>query len=126
MSILISPMILIIISIIVLCAIFVIKPCLKKHPAILLGSYQLLQSPSGVFGLITLAAITVVTLYQPSVGGTAFTAFATIVPAILSWTEHREELVKMANNTPSNQIIIPPDPPPPPNPAKPTVDESTA
>lgn len=89
---------------------------IKRHPTILLGGCQLLQSPSGVFALLTLTAITLVTLKQPTVGGTAFAAFVAVVPTILSWTEHRETMAG---------IVVPPPPPamvaapPPPNPAKP-------
>lgn len=95
----------------------------NKHPTVLLGTCQLLQSPSGVFGLLTLLAITLVTIKQPTVGGTAFAAFVTIVPAILSWTEHRETMAG---------VISPPAPaamveqPPPPNLAKPNNEPTSA
>jgi len=104
-------------------AIYRIVKFINKHPTVLLGTCQLLQSPSGVFGLLTLSAITLVTLKQPSVGGTAFAAFVTIVPAILSWAEHQETMAG---------VVSPPAPPamvetiPPANPAKPNNEPTSA
>lgn len=97
-------------SLVVMCLLFYV---FKKHPNILLGMNGLLQSPSGVFGLLTLGAITFVTLKQPSVGGVAFAAFVGVVPAILSWTEHKETMAGIAQ-------CAPPDPPPPPPPPPPS------
>jgi hypothetical protein len=65
---------------------------IRKHPSVLLGTFQLIQSPSGIFALLTLAAITLVTLKQPSVGGSAFTAFCAIIPAALGFFEHKETM----------------------------------
>jgi hypothetical protein len=88
----------------------------KKHPTVLLGACQLLQSPSGVFGLLTLGAITLVTIKQPSVGGTAFAAFVAVVPAILAFCEHREAMAGIASPPPPPAMV---ELPPPPDPAKP-------
>jgi len=96
---------------------------LKKHPTIMLGFCQLLQSPSGVFGLLTLFAITIVTLKQPTVGGTAFAAFVAVVPAILSWTEHKETMAGVVVPAPPAMMI---EPPPPPDPAKPNINPTVA
>lgn len=76
---------------------------IRKYPKTLFGCYELLKSPSGVFGLLTLFAITFVTLKQPTVGGVAFAAFVSIVPAILTWVEHKETMV---------QLTMPPFPTP--------------
>jgi hypothetical protein len=97
----------------------------KKHPNVLLGINALIQSPSGVFGLLTLAAITFVTLKQPTVGGIAFAAFVGIVPAILAFCEHKETLAGICQVQPlppETPISIVVDPPPPSNVAKP-IDE---
>lgn len=65
--------------------------------SIFTGMKFLLESPSGVFGLLTLIAITVVTWHMPSVGGVAFAAFVAVVPAILTFCEHREALASMTS-----------------------------
>jgi hypothetical protein len=78
---------------------------INKHSNVLLGINALIQSPSGVFGLLTLAAITVVTWFQPTVGGTAFAAFVAVVPAILTFAEHRETLAGIC------QVATSPPPP---------------
>ena len=100
----------------------------KKHPNILLGLDGLIQSPSGVFGLLTLAAITFVTLKQPTVGGVAFAAFVSVVPGILAFCEHRETLAGISQVAPPAPPPPPPDPvsvviepPPPDNSAKPVI-----
>jgi hypothetical protein len=87
----------------------------KKHPSLLFGCAQLLQSPSGVFGLLTLTAITVVTWVQPTVGGAAFAAFVAVVPAILAFCEHKETMAGIDGTLP------PASPPPDPNAAKPVI-----
>jgi hypothetical protein len=82
----------------------VVRKCLS-------GFYDLLQSGSGVFALLTLLAITFVTWKQPTVGGVAFAAFASIIPAVLAIAENRETMLSM------NQPPLPnPAAPPPPNP----------
>lgn len=58
----------------------------------LLGLYLLLQSPSGFFSLLSLIAVTYVTIKQPAVGGMAFAAFFPIVIGLLAICEHREQL----------------------------------
>ena len=65
----------------------------------LLGLYLLLQSPSGIFALISLACITIVTLKQPAVGGVAFAAFFPVVVSLLAWTEHKETMQQMIQQT---------------------------
>ena len=99
----------------VMVVIFGISFLVRKYTTILGGSLQLLQSPSGVFGLLTLVAITLVTWFQPSVGGTAFAAFVGIVPAILAYCEHREQTQMNAINASI------PSAPPESNSAKPVV-----
>lgn len=99
----------------------------RKYTTILGGIIQLLQSPSGVFGILTLGAITVVTWHQPSVGGAAFAAFVGIVPAILAFCEHKETMAQMTQLSPPLPPPVPallpsiPPPPPDPNLAKPVV-----
>ena len=96
---------------------------IKKHPTVLLGTCQLLQSPSGVFGLLTLLAITLVTFKQPAVGGTAFAAFCAIIPAALGFFEHRETMAGVTSPPlPATMVELPP----PPNPAKPNNDPPAA
>ena len=72
----------------------VIKNCL-------LGLYLILQSLSGTFSLITLFVIAGVTYCFPSIGCGALAAFATVIPAILAYAEHKEQLqTVMYNNQP--------------------------
>jgi hypothetical protein len=85
----------------------VIVKKIKRHPNILLGINGLIQSPSGVFGLLTLAAITLVTLKQPTVGGVAFAAFVGIVPAILAFCEHKETLAGICQVAPPAYLAPP-------------------
>jgi len=84
--------------------VFIIKK-MKKHPNVLLGLSGLIQSSSGVFGLLTLAAITLVTLKRPTVGGVAFAAFVGVVPAILTIAEHRETLVGISQVAPPIEVV---------------------
>ena len=79
---------------------------LIKYPILRTGLSQLLQSPSGVFGLLTLIAITIVTWIQPTVGGTAFAAFVAVVPAILAVVEHRETMLQMVQTAPPPPIEV--------------------
>ena len=65
------------------------------------GIKLLLMSPSGVFGLLTLFAITYCTVKVPAVGSYAFAAFVAVVPAILCLAEHREQMA--AINMPQPQ-----------------------
>lgn len=62
---------------------------------ILEGISQLLQSPSGIFSLLSLAALSVVSWHSPTVGTMAFPAFFAIVPATLAYIEHKEEMAKI-------------------------------
>jgi hypothetical protein len=96
------PIILVVLSIVGFSVYKLIK-CLIKYPGILLGTFQLLQSPSGVFGLLTLFAITLVTIKQPSVGGTAFVAFCAIIPAALGFFEHKEQMLQIQQS-----VLVPP------------------
>jgi hypothetical protein len=71
------------------------------------GCAELLRSPSGVFSLLTLVAISVVTWHSPSVGGAAFVGFCSIIPALLGWTEHKEQLASMIQIQPApDQPIV--------------------
>lgn len=60
------------------------------------GFYQILQSLSGVFSLITLFVIAIVTWHSSTIGGIALSAFATVVPSILAYTENKEALQAVA------------------------------
>lgn len=80
---------------------------IKRHPNLFLGINGLIQSPSGVFGLLTLAAITFVTFKQPTVGGVAFAAFVGVVPAILAIAEHRETLAGISQIAPPTYVAPP-------------------
>jgi uncharacterized membrane protein len=68
----------------------VLKKCVN-------GLYDILQSLSGTFALITLAVIAVVTWHAPTVGGIALSAFATVIPAILAYAENKETLQAAAS-----------------------------
>jgi hypothetical protein len=59
------------------------------------GLAELLRSPSGLFALLSLIAVTIVTLKQPSVGGVAFAAFFPVVVSILAYVEHKETMKQM-------------------------------
>lgn len=95
---------------------------IRNRAVILTGIAQLLESPSGVFALLTLFAITLVTLKQPSVGGSAFAAFVAVVPTILTWVEHKETILQMSQSASVAAPLPPPPPdapPPPPDPGLP-------
>lgn len=80
---------------------------------ILTGLAQLIESPSGIFSLISLAVIAAVTWHQPSIGSGAFIAFFGIVPAALGYFEHKETLAQMGMSVPSpaeSNSTIPPAP----------------
>jgi hypothetical protein len=68
---------------------------------ILNGISQLLDSPSGTFSLICLAAISIVTWHSPAIGAGAFVAFFGVVPPALGYFEHKETLAQM--NLPSDR-----------------------
>ena len=59
------------------------------------GIVELLNSPSGVFSLICLAAISVITYHIPTMGSAAFCAFFAVVPAVLAMVEHREQMAQL-------------------------------
>jgi len=90
---------------------------LKNHPSILMGISLLFQSPSGVFGLLTLLAITLVSWIQPTIGGMALAAFAAAVPAILAWVEHKETLLQMTQSGIQGGFQPAPPLPPVPDPS---------
>jgi hypothetical protein len=60
------------------------------------GFYQILQSLSGTFSLLTLLVIGVVTFHAPMIGAAALAAFATTIPGILAFCEHKETLQQVA------------------------------
>jgi hypothetical protein len=60
------------------------------------GLYQILQSLSATFSLLTLIIIAIVTFHAPAIGAVALAAFATAVPAILAYAEHKETLQQAA------------------------------
>ena len=86
------------------------KEKMKTLKNCLLGLYLLLQSPSGVFASLTLLAITIVTLKVPAVGGTAFAAFCAIIPGLITWAEHKEQLQMNQIQTQINVSNTPPNP----------------
>jgi hypothetical protein len=61
------------------------------------GWAELLRSPSGVFALISLIAVSIVTWHSPSVGGIAFAAFFPVVVSLLAWCEHKEQMQRDAS-----------------------------
>jgi len=67
---------------------------------ILTGLNQLITSPSGLFSLISLAVITIVTWHVPEIGAGAFMAFFAITPSLLIYAEHKEQMQ-------TNQILPP-------------------
>ena len=108
--------------VIAIIAIVVLLILIKKHAVILTGAKELLASPSGLFSLLTLVAITLVTWHQPAVGSASLASFCAIIPAALGFFEHREAMAQIVPPVP----IVPPAPPvpepaPPPNPAKPVI-----
>lgn len=68
------------------------------------GLAELLRSPSGVFSLVSLAAISVVTYHAPAIGAGAFVAFFAVVPTALGYFEHKETMKQMDNDP-----LLPPD-----------------
>jgi hypothetical protein len=70
------------------------------------GVKQLIESPSGVFSLIALFVIALVSWKQPTVGGVALAAFAGAVPAILAFCEHKETLAQMAQSVAPPQSSV--------------------
>jgi hypothetical protein len=69
------------------------------------GVVELLESPSGVFGLLCLAVIGFVSWKQPTLGSAALASFAAVVPAILALAEHRETMCQMQQGY---QVPLPP------------------
>lgn len=91
----------------------IIKNCL-------LGFYLLLQSPSGIFSLICLSIMTILTWRVPVFGAAPWVAFFGIVPAILCYAEHKETMQQIVQSTFSS--APPPPPPAPLTPPIPSVD----
>jgi len=84
------------------------------------GLYQIFQSLSGTFSLVTLFVIAAVTFHSPVIGGVALAAFATVVPSILAYAENKETLQAAATAAAAaaQQVIAQPNTPPsnlPPN-----------
>lgn len=72
---------------------------MKMHKVLvkcLSGVYEILQSLSGTFALITLFVIAGVTFHSPMIGAAALAAFATVVPSILAYAENKETLQQAA------------------------------
>ena len=63
---------------------------MKSKPNIFTGLFLLVSSPSGLFSLITLVFLTIVSLKLKSI--VAFAGFCTVIPAILAHTESNETL----------------------------------
>jgi hypothetical protein len=70
------------------------------------GVYELLNSPSGIFSLLTLVAISAVTWHSPSVGGVAFSAFVAVIPSVLALVEHREAMLSMQQSNTQTTIVV--------------------
>lgn len=81
---------------------------MKVLSNILLGLYLLCQSPSGIFACFCLTALSVVTWHLGAVGAmaAAWSAFFAVVPAILIFAEHKEQM--------QTNLINNPQPPAPP------------
>jgi hypothetical protein len=83
------------------------------------GIYQLITSPSGIFSLISLAVLTVLSWHLGvawvTAAAAAWAAFFAIIPAALGYFEHREQLYQWQNNIPQG-----PTAPLPPSPVLPT------
>jgi hypothetical protein len=79
---------------------------MKKSISLSNGIREIVVSPSYLFSLLVLFVISWVTWKQPSVGAAALAAFCTVVPALLTIAEHREQLQ-------INQIDATTPPPPP-------------
>lgn len=86
------------------------------------GLYRLITSPSGVFSLLSLAILTVLSwklgIAWATAAGMAWAAFFAIIPASLGYFEHKERLVQWQQ--PTNPYPLPPVPggpviPPPPS-----------
>lgn len=63
------------------------------------GLYQLLTSPSYLFALVCLG---IMAWKAPYVGTAGFAAFFGVIPGILAYAEHKEQLAQI------NQPTIPP------------------
>lgn len=69
------------------------------------GISELLQSPSGVFALLCLG---IMTWKAAVLGAGVFIAFFGVVPAILAYVEHKEQLQLNAQADQSNSLHLPP------------------
>lgn len=63
---------------------------------ILKGIVGILENPATTFSLITLICISVITYHIPSIGGMALATFATVLPAVIAYTDHKQNLANMA------------------------------
>lgn len=62
---------------------------------LLTGLYQLVTSPSGIFGLLCLLCLTVLSWHLHDSMVMAWAAFFGIVPTALGYFEHKETLQQM-------------------------------
>jgi hypothetical protein len=61
------------------------------------GLGELITSPSGIFSLISLVVLSVLTWHFPAyMGGAPWCAFFGIIPAALGYFEHKETLAQMS------------------------------
>ena len=83
---------------------------MKTLKNILLVVYLLCRSPSGIFSLICLAVMTILTIHVPGFGYAPWVAFFGIVPAILCYAEHKETLANMTGpSIQQTNVIVDPN-----------------
>lgn len=70
------------------------------------GIAQLIESPSGIFALLCLVALSILTWIIPAMA-TAWIPFFGIVPAVLAIVEHRETLAAIQQNTNQQDMNLP-------------------
>jgi hypothetical protein len=68
------------------------------------GISELLASPSGLFSLLCLGVLAIVSYHQAGFSA-AWVAFFGIVPAVLAYVEHKETLAQMAQGTNITTVI---------------------
>lgn len=69
------------------------------------GISQLIQSPSGVFSLLSLMVLSILTWHDPSMGSAAWVAFFGVVPSALGYFEHKETLAQMTQQSNVTAVI---------------------
>jgi hypothetical protein len=77
---------------------------------ILNGLRELIISPSGVFSLLCLMVLTVLAWKVPGLGSGPFIAFFGVVPALLAYCEHKEQLQVNAIAATAAAVTISPTP----------------